>query len=182
MKHQYSDADKQSILKSLTVLCDSREQVNHHVTEALAALKCPTQIGKLEQGDYTGLIPIRAFGGRFSDVDGYSSLADEVIIERKANLDEIAENFTVDRRRFESEFLRAKANGIKVFLVIENSSWTDIWSHNYRSRLSPKALAGSLMSWQVKYNLTILFCRPQETGRLIYGTLYYWLKNPLDAS
>ena len=88
----------------------------------------------------------------------------------------------MDRRRFESEFLRAKANGIKVFLVIENSSWTDIWSHNYRSRLSPKALAGSLMSWQVKYNLTILFCRPQETGRLIYGTLYYWLKNRLDAS
>ena len=80
MKHQYSDADKQSILKSLTVLCDSREQVNHHVTEALAALKCPTQIGKLEQGDYTGLIPT----GRLAD--GFRTSTDTAALPMKSLL------------------------------------------------------------------------------------------------
>ena len=103
------------------------------------------------------------------------------MIERKANLDEIAGNFTVGRERFEREFIRAKANGIKVFLLIENASWEDVFSHNYQSRLNPKSLYGSLLSWQARYNVTVQFCRPAETGRILYGILYYWLKNKLEG-
>lgn len=181
MKICRSDAQIRKTLKAMTILVDTREQVWDHVEKALESLKCPVQRGKLDQGDYTALVPMEAFGGQYEGVDGYTSLADEVVIERKANLDEIAGNFTSDRQRFEAEFHRAKALGIKVFLVIENASWTDIWSHNYRSRLSPESLAATLMSWQAKYNVSLVFCKPRETGKIIYGILYYWLRQRLEG-
>ena len=71
---------------------------------------------------------------------GNMTLEHDVVIEKKNGLDEIAGNFTVDRQRFEDEFIRAKAEGLKVFLIIENASWSDILLHNYRSKLTPKAL------------------------------------------
>lgn len=179
MKTDYTGAQVRGLLKQMQVVGDTREQVCGHVERALAALGCPLVRGKLEQGDYTALLPISAFPG-FETMGGFTSLADEVVIERKANLDEIAGNFTVDRPRFEREFLRAKAAGVKVFLLIENASWQAVWSHDYHSRLAPKALAASLMSWQAKYNVTVNFCRPEETGKLIYGILYYWLRCRLE--
>lgn len=110
---------------------------------------------------------------------GEYTLEREVVIERKHNLDEICGNFTVERERFEREMLRAKAYNTKVFLIIENASWSDIFLGNYRSKLEPKSLVGSLFSWQAKYNLTIIFCKPEETGRLIHGLIYYYARELL---
>lgn len=179
MKRRYTDKEVASILKQMRILVDSREQVWDHIEAALAGLKCPVERGKLDQGDYTAIIPVSALND-YQDAQGYTSLQDEVVFERKANLDELTSNFTVDRERFEREFIRAKAKGIKVHLLVERASWEDINSHNYRSRLDPKSLRGSLFSWQAKYNITISFCRPEDSAMLIYGTLYYWLKNKLE--
>ena len=179
MKLRYSDKEKRAILKQMGVLADTREQVWGHVKAALEGAGCPVERGKLDQGDYTAFVPMSAFPG-FQDVEGMYSLQDEVVIERKANLDEIAGNFTTGRERFEREFIRAKSKGIKVYLFIEGASWEDILSHNYRSQLSPKSLMGSLLSWQAKYNVTVVFCRREDTGRLLYSTLYYWLKAKLE--
>lgn len=179
MKLRYSDKEKRAILKQMGVLADTREQVWGHVKAALEGAGCPVERGKLDQGDYTAFVPMSAFPG-FQDVEGMYSLQDEVVIERKANLDEIAGNFTTGRERFEREFIRAKSKGIKVYLLIENASWADIFSHNYRSQLNPKSLEGSLRSWQAKYNVSIEFCRPEESARAIYNILHYWLKARLE--
>lgn len=179
MKIRYTDKEERAILKQMGILADTREQVWDHVKDALEAAGCPVKRGKLDQGDYTAFVPMSAFPG-FQDVPGLYSLQDEVVIERKANLDEIAGNFTAGRERFEREFIRAKARGVKVYLLIENASWADILSHNYRSRLNPKALEGSLRSWQAKYNVSIEFCRPEESARVIYNILHYWLKARLE--
>ena len=103
----------------------------------------------------------------------------EIVVERKHNLDEICGNFTIERERFEREFLRAKAYGTKVVLIIENATWTDIFLGNYRSKVQPKSLIGSLLSWMVRYNITILFCKPEETARIIWGIFYYAAKEKL---
>lgn len=179
MKLRYSDKEKRAILKQMGVLADTREQVWGHVKAALEGAGCPVERGKLDQGDYTAFVPMSAFPG-FQDVEGMYSLQDEVVIERKANLDEIAGNFTTGRERFEREFIRAKSKGIKVYLLIEDASWADIFSHNYRSQLNPKSLEGSLRSWQAKYNVSIEFCRPEESARAIYNILHYWLKARLE--
>ena len=110
---------------------------------------------------------------------GDMTLEHDVVIEKKNGLDEIAGNFTVDRKRFEDEFTRAKADGLKVFLLIENASWSDILLHNYRSKLAPKSLIASLLSWQVRFNITIIFCKPSETGQIIHGILYYAAREAL---
>ena len=162
----YTETDLKRELKGLTVICDTREQVNGHITDWLTKQKVPHLSRVLATGDYSVML-------------GDTSFEDEVVVERKANLDEIAGNFTTGRERFEREFTRAKANGIKVFLIIEGASWTDVMLGNYRSHLKPQSLMAALLSWQVRFNITILFCKPSETPRLLHGILYYWVRHRL---
>lgn len=173
MKRQYSQKETETLLKSMAVVVDTREQVWSHIESGLKLLKYPCERGKLDFGDYTCKLP--DLGG------GPVIFSDEIVIERKANLDEIATNFTVGRRRFEAEFIRAKASGVKVFLMIENASWADVLTGNYHSQLKPNAFSAALMSWQAKYNLTIMFVRPEDSARIIAGTFYYWLRARLEG-
>lgn len=166
MRRHYTDSEIRKALSGLTVIADSREQINQHILTWLDGKGIQHVTRTLETGDYSAIL------------DG-ETFEDEVVIERKANLDELAGNFTTSRERFEREMIRAKANGIKVFLIIENASWHDILLHNYHSQLKPQSLMASLLSWQVRYNITIMFCRPEETAQLMHSTLYYWAWNRL---
>lgn len=160
MKKILTDKELETTLKNLTIICDTREQVNANVTYYFEQKKIPHISRKLDIGDYSATI-------------GDMTLESDVVCERKANIDELCGNMTADRDRFEREFLRARAYSVKVYLIIENCSWSDIMLHNYRSKLSPKSLMATLLSWQVRYNVSVIFCKPQETGQIIYYTLYY---------
>lgn len=149
----------------MTIICDSREQQTH-CKEYFDKKKVPTITRKLDVGDYSAQI-------------GEMTLECDVAVERKHSIDELAGNLCADRNRFEREFLRAKAKGTKIFLVVENCSYQDIYLHNYRSQLSPKSLMASLMSWQVRFNITIIFCEPENTPRLIHQILYYAAREQL---
>lgn len=164
VKH-WTDKELTEELKKLTIICDSREQ-DRHVSEYFQKQKIPNITRKLDTGDYSAQL-------------GDLSMEREIVVERKRNLDEICGNFTVERERFEREFLRAKAYGTKVFLIIENATWSDIFLGNYRSKANPKSLFGSLLSWMVRFNITVLFCKPEETARIIWGIFYYHAKEML---
>ena len=110
---------------------------------------------------------------------GNMTMERDVICERKHNLDELCQNFTSERLRFEREFMRAKAYGTKVVLIVENATWSDIFLGNYRSKTSPKSLLGSLLSWMVRFNITVTFCKPEETARIMWGIFYYYAKEKL---
>ena len=166
MLTHYTDIELKKRLKSLVIVCDTREQVNGHLTAWFDKNSISHKSRALETGDYTAML------------DGVT-FEDEVVVERKANLDEIAGNFTVGRERFEREMIRAKANGTKVFLIVENASWSDFFLHNYRSDLKPQSFAATLLSWQARFNITITFCKPSETPQILYSTLYYWVRNRL---
>lgn len=166
MKRRYTEREIHDLLKQLTIIADSREQSNGHVLGYFDKAKVAHTTRKLDTADYSAMI-------------GDMTLERDVVVERKASLDEIAGNFTADRQRFEDEFTRAKAEGLKVFLLIENASWSDILLHNYRSKLEPKSLIASLLSWQVRFNITIIFCKPSETGQIIHGILYYAAREAL---
>lgn len=103
----------------------------------------------------------------------------DFFVERKANLTEICGNFTQNRERFEREFLRAKADHAKPFLLIEDNTLDDVYLGDYRSQLSPKSLIASFLTWQTRFNATIMFCSKQNSGRLIYGILYYAAREKL---
>ena len=165
VKH-WTETELTAKLKDLQIIADSREQVNNHLTDYWNKKKVPYFTRKLDIGDYSAQL-------------GEMTLEKDVVIERKRNLDEICGNLTADRDRFEREFLRAKALGTKVFLIIENATWTDIYLQNYRSQLTPKSLMASLMSWQVRFNITVIFCEPENTPRLIHQILYYAAREQL---
>ena len=159
IKH-WSDRELQEALKDFTIIADTREQVNEHITKYFEKQGIPCVSRKIDTGDYSACV-------------GALTLEKDIVIERKHNLDEICGNFTAERERFEREFLRAKAYGTKVVLIIENATWTDIFLGNYRSKVKPQSLLGSLFAWMVRYNITVLFSKPEETGKLIHGILYY---------
>ena len=165
MVRHWTDRELAEELKRLAIICDSREQ-DRHVSEWFEKHKVQTITRKLDTGDYSCQL-------------GDMTMEREIVVERKHNLDEICGNFTVERERFEREFLRAKAYGTKVVLIVENSSWTDIFLGNYRSKVQPKSLIGSLLSWMVRYNITILFCKPEESARIMWGIFYYAAKERL---
>lgn len=164
IKH-WTDADLKAELSKLTIICDTREQ-DHHCAEYFEKHKIPCKVRKLDTGDYSAQL-------------GDLTLERSVAIERKGNLDELCGNMTVDRDRFEREFLRAKAHGLHIFLIVENATWTDVFLGNYRSKLSSKSLIGSILSWLARFDVTLLFCKPEETPRLIHGILYYWAREEL---
>ena len=128
--------------------------------------KVPTITRKLDTGDYSCQL-------------GEQSFERDIVVERKRNLDEICGNFTTERERFEREFLRAKAYGTKVILIVENASWSDIFIGNYRSKLSSKSLTGSILTWLARFDVSIVFCKPEESARIMYGIFYYYARERL---
>jgi ERCC4-type nuclease len=166
MRKFFTDAEINKELQGLTIVVDRREKVNQHITSYFVKNKIPYTERSISVGDYSAML---------DDM----TLEHDVVVERKASIDELCGNMTADRDRFEREFLRAKANKTKVFLLIENCSWSSIFLHDYRSKLSPKSLIATLLSWQVRFNITIIFCKPEETGQIIYGILYYAAREAL---
>lgn len=160
MHKRYTDGELAEALKGLTIIIDSKEKVYNHIESYLKKNKVPYKVRNLETGDYSAML-------------GDMTLENDVIIERKASIDEICGNFTVDRLRFEREFIRAKAHNTSVFWIVENATWSDIFLGNYRSKLSSKSLTGSIMSWVARFGLTLIFCKPEETPRIIHAILYY---------
>lgn len=164
IKH-WTDAELKAELKKLTIICDTREQ-DRHCQEWFEANNIPCKVRKLDTGDYSAQL-------------GDMTMERSVAIERKRSLDELCGNMTTDRDRFEREFLRAKAHGLHIFLIIENATWGDIFLGNYRSKLPSKSLVASILSWIARFDVTLLFCRPEETPRIIYGILYYSTREEL---
>lgn len=164
VKH-WTEAALKAELSKLTIICDTREQ-DTHCEEFFKKQSIPHITRKLDTGDYSAQL-------------GDMTLERSVAIERKGSLDELCGNMTSDRDRFEREFLRAKAHGMHIYLIVENASWTDIFLGNYRSKLSSKSLTGSILSWLARFDVTLVFCKPNETARLIYGILYYWAREEL---
>lgn len=152
-------------MTKLTIICDTREQ-DRHCEEYFKSKKIPTITRKLDTGDYSAQL-------------GDMTLERSVAIERKRNLDELCGNMTADRDRFEREFLRAKAHGLHIYLIVENATWSDVFLGNYHSKLSAKSLTGSILSWLARFDVTLIFCMPEETPKLIYGILYYYAREEL---
>lgn len=148
-------------LKTLTVLVDTREQQTAALSKRLA--KFPRhQREKLNAGDYSGKILING---------GWVTLP--VAIERKMDIDELCYCYCQQRGRFEREFNRATEAGIKLYLLIEGGSWETIYNDQYHSKMRPRSLVGSILTWLARYNCQLLMCRRNTSGQLIWDVLYY---------
>lgn len=159
-------------MKTLTVLVDTREQDTPRFRRRMQALGLPYARRKLDFGDYACAV---TDSGREIDLSG------QVAIERKMDLDELAQCYTRGRRRFEREFERAKAAGAKLYLLIEDADWERAYAGRYRSRLHPHALTASMLAWLARYDCQILLCAAETTPRLIRDILYREARERLEA-
>ena len=138
----------------------------------------------LKTGDYT--IAVQLQNGEVINFQ------DKIVIERKADLNELCCNFfdkkdTEGKTRLERELDRAKEQGIKVILLVEVDNMhskilsSKCFRYDKASKVSPTSFNAILRSLQAKYDISIEYCRKEDSARLIHDILFYhareYLKN-----
>ncbi len=169
--------DKKTFLKTVTVLCDTREQKNEHILSAFSEMGIMTESRKLDYGDYSFTA-----GGR----DFSMSCA----VERKANVDEIYGNIMGDRGRIEKELYSASQLAKHFIIIIENiGSWEELrsyevpeWQMKRDSSRKVKAIGANvyaaLQSWRTgnRYRFEVEFCgdNSRTAAKMLEIFYYYW--------
>lgn len=162
----------ESSLESMKLLVDTREQPTARYKKRIEQIGLPYERRKLNYGDYSCECTLP--DGTILD------FSNKVAIERKMNLDEICMCYGKERKRFEKEFERAKTDGCKIYLLIEDGNWEKSYNGKYRSLLNPSALTASLNAFRARYNMQLDFCKEETTAKLIHDILYRELKEYLQ--
>lgn len=168
----YTKTEQDKLLKSMTVLVDTREHdgKNDHILSYFDFKGIPWIKHKLDYGDYSFMVP--ANDDLKIPKDLYFN--NDICVERKNSLDEIAGNLVKDRERLKREFTLAPATKV---LLIENGSYADMVMGNYSSQYEAKSFYGSYHSFWHEFNLPIIFMPdPKYTGMFIKGYFYYYLR------
>lgn len=174
LPYKYSKNELKDLLNSLIILVDTREKKNDHILKYFDDKNISYQEQKLESGDYSFLLPKNKDLGIARDI----YFNNQIVIERKANLNELSGNFTQNRTRFENELIRSSNE--KLILMIENADgYKDILSHNYRTKYNPRSFIASLHTFKHRYNTDLMFIDENAAGNYIYYTFYYWLREYL---
>ena len=149
----------------VTIYVDTREKPNaiQKIIETFEKKGIEVIRRKLDEGDYK------------LDPDGL------VTVDRKQNLQEVVNNLTWDRERFQRELRRAAEKGETVYVLVEHGglirTLADVaeW-RNPRLKHSPKAVDGPalyklMLTYAAKYGVRWRFCTKQSTGREIMRIL-----------
>lgn len=171
-RYKFTDTEINKLLKeNLVIIYDTREQKNDHILKVLDEKGIKHKRQKVDEGDYTGIITARPEMGIHRDL--YFNVA----IERKNSVDELIGSIK-DADRFEDEFNRALAKGIKIHLIVEEKDGLqNMRAGKYRSEYKPKALWGKFNSLEDKYLKGSTFINKEDSAAVIYSKLYYSIRN-----
>lgn len=156
----------------MTIMADTREHADQweRIRKGFEAHGVDYIRNKLFVGDYMSLDNPR------------------LVVDRKHNLAEIAQNFTEERKvggrmrnRLEDEMVRAKEHGIKIVFLIEHGGSIKtiedvlLWK-NPRLKTSPLAISGpriyrKMLAYEAFYGVEFRFCGKQQTARKIIEIL-----------
>lgn len=165
------------LLTTFEVLIDTREQPTPRAKNRYKSFGVGYSRGTLSYGDYCGNITLPG-GSKLYDTS--KTIKAKCVVERKMNLDELAGCFTRGRDRFKREFERAAENSARVFLLCEDGSIEKILKHDYRSRFNPKAFLASIIAWNIRYNMQLIFCSQLTSGMMIKEILYRDMKDRIE--
>lgn len=173
IRYSYTETELKKLLDTLTIVVDTRENVNDHILRYLHEKKIPHVNKKLDTGDYGAMIPKNPELGIMRDI--YL----DACLERKNSVDEITGNLQKDTRKaFENELIRSKD---KPFVLIceDLEGYEKILRGDYRSRYDPKALLGTLKTFEARYGFSIVFMDKKFSGNYIYHHFYYYAREYL---
>jgi ERCC4-type nuclease len=137
--------------EKITAIIDTREQRPVEL-EMKPGTILKSETGTLYSGDYS--------------VKGLEKI---ISIERKS-LDDLMGCIGRDRERFEREILRLR--GCEVRGIVVESTWEQIESGGYRSRVKPSAAIGSLMGWMASGIPITMAGNHKRAGIFIARMLY----------
>ena len=152
---------------------DTREHdgKNQHILDAWDKMGIAYKKKKLDYGDYSFLVP----ANKDLDIPRDLDFSRQIVVERKASLDEFAGNATKERERIKKEFTLAPTEKV---LLIENASYSDMLNGRYRSDYAPKSYWATLHSFWHEYGIPFVFMpNPAESAYFIRGYFQYWLRN-----
>lgn len=93
----------EELISSIIILIDTREKVNSHITDYFDRKEISYKKKALDYGDYSFMIPANEKLSIPRDLYFNTTC----VIERKASLEEISNNLTKERDRFEKELCLA---------------------------------------------------------------------------
>ena len=180
MRNKYTEAEIKVLLKNLCVIVDTREQVWSNIEEYFKSKKIVYRREKLSQGDYSICI-VSNEETKPLGINRDLYFDNEIVIERKASIDEVAGNMKEpDRTRLKKEFSYLKSRGVKVHFYLQDENYDmNLRKGTYRSEYNPKALFGSIKTFESEFGFTVRPVHKDVIGSEIYYTLYYHVKNSL---
>lgn len=171
--YKYTDTEIKTLLKSLVIICDTREQQNGHITSWFDNNGVSHISKKLDHGDYSCYLPADPALGISRDM----YFTNMVSIERKASLNELSGNMTTNRTQLENEFIRSKG---KMYLLIENAHYGQIVGHKYPTKYKPAAFIASLKTFEARYGINTIYMPYSEySASFIYQTMVYHVREKL---
>lgn len=171
--YKFSTEALKKIAKSMVILVDSREKKNSHVLDYFTKTGISYTETKLEYGDYSFMLPASAAG---EDIYFHR----DIVVERKASLEELSGNLAQERERFEKEFLRAGNDGCKIYLMVEDpGGYSSIIGHKYQTEFTPAAYMASLKTWESRFDANVQFIDRQYAGYYIFSTFSYFCREAL---
>jgi DNA excision repair protein ERCC-4 len=122
--------------------------------------------------DYEGApLALRVAPGTLQTGDyAVTGLERHCVVERKA-LGDLISCVSSGRERFERELERTR--GIDLRLLVVESHWASIELGQYVSKVSPKAVIGSIYTWRVRYGLHIEMAGDRQRAALIVARTLY---------
>ena len=149
------------------MICDTREKKNQHVLDYFDSNNIEYVIHKLDYGDYMD----------------YSRPG--ICIDRKQNIAELAKNVTRERARFVREIERARSDGCRLVILVEQNKYKDrgnwvsvrdisdlmLWSNEY-TKIRGEKVFRVLSELSYKYNLSVVFCDKRTSARKILEIIY----------
>ena len=140
--------------EEFTILIDQREKRPY----SFAGYPVDVQTCHLKTGDYS--------------LEGHS---ENITVERKSKAD-LYMSLGRERDRFEAEFLRLSKFEYAA-LVIE-SSLSGLLIPPFKSRMNPKSIIQSLISWSIRYRVYVFFSDNRHYSEcLIYSLFEKYLYN-----
>jgi ERCC4-type nuclease len=172
-QYKYTDKEITDLLKTVTVLVDTREQKNDHIIDYFKSKSIAYKENKQDAGDYSVMLPKNEAFGIHRDI--YFPVA----VERKNSVDELAQTIK-ERTRFENELIRGQK--LKFLLMVEDpNGYENLILGKYQSQFEAKALLGSLKSFEARYNFATVFIPKKAAGNYLYHHFYYQVRNYLKG-
>ena len=158
----------------MVILHDTAEKNNKHILDYFDNKGIKHKARSLKTGDYALMIEACPELGFAKD----TYFTDELCIERKNSIDELAGNIKEHDERFFKE-LNRMINIKNCYILIENNRIDDIINHNYQSQYNELAFIRRLLGVQKTSNFYLNFVQKENMGFMIYEICYSALMNQI---